>query len=40
MKIIVTIIPTNLDTNSILFLFFLFVETKNKNQSFSKLVIG
>ena len=39
MKIIVTIIPTNLVTNSLLFLFCPFIETKNKNQVFSKLVV-
>ena len=39
MKIIVTIIPANLATNSLLSLFCLFVETNNKNQIFTKLVI-
>ena len=39
MKKIVTIIPTNLVTNSLLFLLCTFVETKNKNLIFNKLVI-
>ena len=39
MKTIVTIIPTNLVTNSLSFLFCSFVETKNKNHIFSKLVV-
>ena len=39
MKIIVTIIPTRLVTNSLLFLFCSFVETKNNNQLSSKLVV-
>ena len=39
MKIIVTIIPTNLVANSLLSLFGAFIETKNKNQVFSKLVV-
>ena len=34
-----TIVPTNLFTNSLLFIFRLFKETKNKNQIFSKLVV-
>ena len=38
MKIIVTIILTNLVTNSLLSLFCPFVETKTKNQIFSKIV--
>ena len=38
MKIIVTITPTNLVTNLLLFHFCTFVETKNKNQTFGKLV--
>ena len=32
MEMTVTIVPINLVTNSLLFLFFLFIETKNKNQ--------
>ena len=39
MKTMVTMIPTNLVTNLILFLFCPFVESKNKNQISSKLVI-
>ena len=39
MKIIVTIFPINIVTNLLLSLFCLFVETKNKNQIFIKLVI-
>ena len=39
MKIIVTIIPTVLVTNSLLNLFYPVVETKSKNQIFSKLVV-
>ena len=39
MKILVTIIPTNLVTNSLLSFFCNFIETKNKNQIFSKLVV-
>ena len=39
MKIIVTITPANLVTNSLLSLFCFFVEIKNKNQIFIKLVI-
>ena len=39
MKIIVTIIPSSLVTNSILPLSCPFVETKNKNQILSKLVV-
>ena len=39
MKIILTIFFTNLVTNSLSSLFFSFVETKNKNQIFRKLVI-
>ena len=38
-KITVTIISTNLVTNSLLSLVGPFVETKNKNQIFGKLVI-
>ena len=37
MKIIVTIIPTNLITNLLLLLFCPFLQTKNKNQIFSSL---
>ena len=33
---IVTIIPTNLITNSLLSLFCTFIETKNKNQNFQQ----
>ena len=36
---IVTIISSNLVTNSLLSLFCPFIETKNKNQVFSKLVV-
>ena len=39
MKIIVTIIPTNLVTNSLLSLFLSFIESKSRNQIFSKLVV-
>ena len=39
MKIIVTIIPTDLVTNSILSSFCFFLQTKNKNQVFSNLVV-
>ena len=39
MKIIVTIIPTNLVTNSLLSLFLSFIESKSRNQIFSKLVL-
>ena len=39
MKMIVTIIPTNLVTNSLLSLFCPFIETKIKNQVLSKLVV-
>ena len=39
MKILVTIIPANLVTNLSLSLFCLFLETKNKNQTFTKLMI-
>ena len=38
-KIIVTTILTNLVTNSHFFLFCSFIETKNKNQVFSKLLV-
>ena len=40
MKMIVTIIPTNLVTNSLLSLFCPFTGPKNKNQIFSKLVVS
>ena len=39
MKIIVTKIPTNLVTNSLLHLFWPFLETKNKDQIFNQLVV-
>ena len=39
MAIIVIIIPANLFMNLLLSLFFPLIETKNKNQSFSKLVV-
>ena len=39
MKIIVTIIPTNLFTNLLLLPFCPFLETKNKNRSVSKLLV-
>ena len=39
MKMIVTIISSNLVTNSLLPLFCPFIETKNKNQVLSKLVV-
>ena len=39
MKIIVTIIPTSLVTNFLLFSFSPFLQTKNKNLVFSKLVV-
>ena len=39
MKTIVTVIPINLVTNTLLSFVCPFVETKNKNQIFSKLVI-
>ena len=39
MKIIVTIVSTFLVTNSLLSFFCPFVEAKNKNQIFSKLMI-
>ena len=39
MKMIVTMIPTNVDPNSLLSLFFPFKETKNKNKIFTKLVV-
>ena len=39
MKIIVTSIPTDLVTNSLLSSFFSFLQTKNKNQVFSKLMV-
>ena len=39
MKIIVMIIPTDLVTHSILLYFCPFLERKNKNQIFSKLVV-
>ena len=38
MKIIATIIPTNLGKNLPLFLLCPFIEAKNKSQVFSKLV--
>ena len=38
MKMIVTIIPTNLVTSSLLSLFYHFIKTNNNNQIFSKLV--
>ena len=38
MKIIVFIIRTNLVTNSLLSLFWSFIETKNKSRIFSKYV--
>ena len=39
LKMTVTIIPTNLVTNSLLSLFCPFMETKNKNQILSKVVV-
>ena len=39
MKIIVIIIPTNLDANSLLYLFCSVLETKKKNQILSKPVV-
>ena len=39
MKKIVTIIPTNLAAKLLLSLFCPFIETKNKNKIFSKLVV-
>ena len=39
MKIIVTSTPTGLVTNSLLSSFCSFLQTKNKNQVFSKLVV-
>ena len=39
MKIIVTIIPTDLVANSLLSFFCPFLQTKNKNHVFSKFVI-
>ena len=39
MKMIVNIIPTNLVINSFLSRFGFFVETKNKNQIFSKMLV-
>ena len=39
MKIILTMIPTDLVTNLLLFSFCPFLKTKNKNQVLSKLVI-
>ena len=39
MKIIVTIVPTNLVKNSLLFFFCPLVETKKKNETSSKLVV-
>ena len=39
MKIISTIIPTDLVTNSLLSIFCSFLETKNKNQVFNRLVV-
>ena len=40
MKTIVTLIPTNLDTYLLLFLFCPFLESKNKNEIFSKMWSG
>ena len=39
MKRIFTVIPTNLDTNLLLFFFHPFVEFKNKVQMFSRLLV-
>ena len=39
MEMILTIIPTNLDTNSLLSIFCPFIDTKNKNQISSKLML-
>ena len=39
MKMIVTIIPTDIVTNSLLSSFYPFLQTKNKNQIFSKSVV-
>ena len=40
MEIIVTVIPANSATNLLLSPFCPFVETKNKNENFSKLVVS
>ena len=39
MKVVATIIPTDLVTNSLLYSFCPFLQTKNKNLVFSKLVV-
>ena len=39
LKTILTLIPINLVTNSLLYLFCSFVKTKNKNETSSKLVL-